>query len=243
MGPVDREAAAAAEGASQRAAWRGARATRPTAEAPSARREDGSGPSGGEEAAVGRGTRDAAKPGETASAGTDYEGRGRFSGIVAAVGKGKGAKKRKMLAERLAAAWRERDMGDGTMPAVPVLEIYRRMSGSMTSGVVRTELKGLSSAGLVALRDDEVVYVAEARSEVDGASGSSGAGGAERASARKQGRAGSGEGGSGRGAGDGDDEEVGGLAGGARQARGWRREGGGSKPVYAESEQETDESS
>jgi hypothetical protein len=113
----------------------------------------------------------------------------------------------------------------------------------MTSGVVRTELKGLSSSGLVALRDDEVVYVAEARSEVDGASGSRGAGGAERASARKQGRAGSGEGGSGRGAGDGDDEEVGGLAGGARQARGWRREGGGSKPVYAESEQETDESS
>ena len=119
---------AAAEGASQRATVRGARATRPTAEA----RHGGARSGGEEEAAGSRDTRCAAKSGEVASAGTDYEGKGKFSRIVAAVGKGKGAKKRKMLAERLAEAWSERDKGDGTMPAVPVLEMYRRMSGSMT---------------------------------------------------------------------------------------------------------------
>ena len=134
MGPVDREAAAAECQPELQGAARGRLGRRLRLDTMSrglaARRDRGS-----------RDTRGAAKAGETASAGTDYEGKGKFSRIVAAVGKGKGAKKRKMLAERLAGAWSERDKGDGTMPAVPVLEVYRRMSGSMTSGVVRTELK------------------------------------------------------------------------------------------------------
>ena len=109
--------------------------------------------------------------------------------------------------------------------------------------MVRTELRGLSSAGLVTLRDDEVVYVAEARPEGGSASGGRSVGGKERVPVRQQKRARGGGRGSGRGVWDRDDEGVGSLAGGTGLARGRRREGCSSMPVYAESEQETDESS
>ena len=137
MGPVDQEAVAAADDASQRTASQAEREARTTAEARcdrTATRDTG-------ETSSRRRAEGAAVTAEAAAADADEGGTGRFSGLVTVVAKGKGAKKRKVLAERLAMAWHEAER-EGLPPSVAVPAVYRRMVGVMTAKVVKTMHSG-----------------------------------------------------------------------------------------------------
>ena len=241
MGPEDQEARAAAEAASQRTASQADREARATAEA---RRDTAAAHNTGETSARRRSDGTTVAAGEVAGGAADAD-MGRFEGLVAAVAKGKGAKKRKALAGRLASAWHKAER-EGQQPSVAVTAVYRLMSGVMAAKAVKAELKEFFGAGLVVLKDDEVSCGqweglgdddgGGARCEARGADG-----GARRATKRRRKRtaiiASS-------------DEEQGESGGeGARQrptrklrrASGQRGRGGGGSSTYAESEQESEE--
>jgi hypothetical protein len=187
MGPEDQEARAAAEAASQRTASQADREVRRSA-AEARKRTAGACSVGGTSSR--RSSSDEAGTAEAEADGAAGAGMGRFDGLMAAVAKGKGAKKRKALAERLARAWHEAEQ-EGRQPSVAVTTVYRLMSGVMAAKAIKAELKEFCGAGLVVLRDDEVSCGRWEDLEDDGDGGARrgarGAdGGARRAAKRKR---------------------------------------------------------
>ena len=243
MGPEDQEARAAAEAASQRTASQADREARSTAEA---RRDMAVARNTGGTSARRR------SEGKAVAAGSETGGAadaamGRFDGLVAAVAKGRGAKKRKALAERLAGAWHKAEREE-RQPSVAVTAVYRLMSGVMAAKAIKAELKELCGAGLAVLKGDEVSCGQWEGLEDDGGGGARcearGAdSGARRAIKRGQKRAAV--------ITSSDDEQRESSEEGVRRrptrrlrrASGQRGRGGGGGSTYAESEQESEEES
>ena len=244
MGPEDQEARAAAEAASQRTASQADREVRRSA-AEARKCTAGACNVGG--TSTRQRSDDKAVTAEAETDGAADADMGRFDGLVAAVAKGKGAKKRKALAERLARAWHKAER-EGRQPSVAVTTVYRLMSGVMAAKAIKAELKELCGAGLAVLRDDEVSCGRWEGLEDDGDGGARrgarGAdGGARRAAKRRRGRV---------AVIDSSDEEQGVSSEeemGQRSTRKLRRTSvrcrrdGGGGATYAESDQESGEES
>ena len=244
MGPEDQEARAAAEAASQRTASQADREVRRSA-AEARKCTAGACNVGG--TSTRQRSDDKAVTAEAETNGAADADMGRFDGLVAAVAKGKGAKKRKALAERLARAWHKAER-EGRQPSVAVTTVYRLMSGVMAAKAIKAELKEFCGAGLAVLRDDEVSCGRWEGLEDDGDGGARrgarGAdGGARRAAKRRRGRV---------AVIDSSDEEQGVSSEeemGQRSTRKLRRTSvrcrrdGGGGATYAESDQESGEES
>ena len=236
MGPEDSEAAAAADGARQRATATGGRQDRQ----PAAARE------GEEDEPAGRSELGGGVANSAAASGGD-EGSEQYGWMISAVNKGKGAKKRKVLAQRLVAAWRRADRTEGRMAAVDLRTVYRLMGGAMTTRCVKEELKQMARAGIVILENDTVVCgqrPCQGTSRNDAAGTDGGVGGSGDTRVGKRTRAARSEADCNREGRGGDAGEVEGEGSAVDEARagGRRHKRRCARPVYVESEQESAES-
>ena len=156
-GPDDHEAmdaAARAKGARGRGRPRRGGGGVRTVEA-----EEDEGTSGGEGLIETRSEERSGRSGGAVAADAGSEagcGTGRFGWAVGAAGKGKGAKKRRLLVEALVLAWRRSDGGGVDFPAVEVRTVYKLMAGTLNAREVGSELRALASKGVVVLNDDMV---------------------------------------------------------------------------------------
>ena len=236
LGPVDAEAAAAANGASSRGDDQARRGVEPAGEAECDRENAREGVSASSDSRT-----------SGAAGGTGGESE-EFGWLRAAAGSGKGAKKRKVLVQTLVQAFREDCRDNSDVPMVALRTVYRFMSGVMTARAVKEELRKLTEAGWLVMVNDAVSCGWRRGHATDGTGTTAATEAATASEGPRSGRrAGAGRprggGGSGGTAAPADEGLEAGLAEDGSCAGAQRSRRGGAQPTYVESEQESAEDS